>query len=85
MPDTDETDEKGETTDVASRYWLTNDSLAVLLNLSLVLILFASLFGYTVSIDSLLLTVYALSIGVSNVWAFGASAASKFGDMLGGT
>jgi hypothetical protein len=77
-------DEQGETTTVASRHWLTNDALAYILNFSLIGMLAASAFGYTVQVDGTLLGVYAASLALANIWAFGASAASKLGNMLGG-
>jgi len=74
---------ENETQSAESRHWLTNDGLAYLLNLSLIGIVAASAAGYTVELSGTLLTVYATSIALANLWAFGSQAASKLGDMLG--
>lgn len=80
-----DTEEQGETESVDSRHWLTNDGLAYILNLSLIGIVAASAAGYTVELSGTLLTVYATSIALANLRAFGSQAASKLGDMLGGS
>jgi len=79
-----ESNEDGETQSAESRHWLTNDGLAYILNLSLIAIVAASAAGYTVELSGTLLSVYAASIALANLWAFGSQAASKLGDMLGG-
>ncbi|AGC34393.1 hypothetical protein HVTV-2_gp23 [Haloarcula virus HVTV-2] len=76
--------ESGETQSTQSRHWLTNDGLAYLLNISLVGVLAASAAGYQVELSGTLLTVYAASIALANLWAFGSQAASKLGDMMSG-
>lgn len=79
-----ENEADGETQSTQSRHWLTNDGLAYLLNLSLIGVLAASAAGYQVELSGTLLTVYAASVALANLWAFGSQAASKLGDMMGG-
>ncbi|AGM11638.1 hypothetical protein HCTV5_28 [Halovirus HCTV-5] len=80
----DEEQAQGETQTTDSRHWLTNDGLAYLLNFSLIGVLAASAAGYQVELSGTLMTVYASSIALANLWAFGSQAASKLGDMMGG-
>lgn len=80
----DSSDGKGETQTTQSRHWLTNDGLAYLLNFSLIGVLAASAAGYQVEVSGTLMTVFASSVALANLWAFGSQAASKFGDMMGG-
>jgi len=77
-------DADGQTQSTESRHWLTNDGLAYILNLSLIGIVAASALGYSVQLSGTLLTVYAASIALANLWAFGSEAASKLGEMLNG-
>lgn len=73
----------GETTSTDSRFWLTNDILAGVLNLSLIGLLFATAFGVTIDPPAQLLTVFVAVVGLANLWAFGGQAAKRLGDLLG--
>jgi hypothetical protein len=83
MSDADQ-EEDGKTQSTQSRHWLTNDGLAYLLNLSLIIIVGVSALGYSVQLSGTLLSVYAASIALANLWAFGSEAANKLGEMLNG-
>lgn len=76
--------EEGEATSAEARHWLTNDGLAYALNLSLIGVVAASVMGHTPELNGTLLTVYATSIALANLWAFGSRAAGKLSEMLTG-
>jgi hypothetical protein len=79
-----ESEEQGETQSAESRYWLTNDGLAYVLNITLFLVLVVSMAGYTVQVPDLLIQIYGFSVALANTWAFGSGAATKLGEMIRG-
>lgn len=74
----------GQTDSTQSRHWLTNDLIAGLLNLSLVMFVGLSVLGYGVTPPDLIMKVYVASVLLANLWAFGAQAAKRLSDMIGG-
>ena len=72
-PSDDEPDADGSTSDTAQRHWLTNDSLAIGLTTSLILIVAAHGAGWLnlQTLPEWLVGVYVFSVGSSVAWASG--------------
>lgn len=75
-------EEPGETTSIQSRYWLTNDLMLGLLNLSFIAVLASGAASWLdlQSVPGVYHVTFVMIVGTANVWAFGPAALEAWND-----